>query len=491
MSVVSKTIATTRPVHPWLRKLRVAYVPGPATPLSEAVTKSLLERFRLNGHEVLAKPDDDTDVVLTTARFGEALSWRRCLFINIRRRFGLSRQPVIYTVVHARPGEFQRLLDHLQAVLPKEPPDPADYQFPGLASQAYQVLFEQGRRGGPMLAAERLIQVQAMNFRVLLVLGEDRPLTLYHLDLIGAHPRTEAGDPGFFYDDIVLRIVTTQSTHEATNHEVVGDPIPRPVWDSLSTPAAMVTAARQMGARHFFTKMVYIADLVKLPAVPDTVAEQYSEGCFATWEPKLGALIVTATGSSRPIYKGDLTEDDLVVIAGVRPDGSGALIRHVEGRGHSIPSTESVEMRGMDSLLPTITLDRGGASVSVPVVRSKLHGHRGIAAYDPRRVEYVSLAPPYYYYLVTCGTDAQARGVEEAFARSAALQNPADPRQVAFTVLPGHGAFIVEKWGPGTVPFQTIWEYMDAGYLEVESRVPQGPMEYVPDQDGRMHLRAA
>ncbi len=478
------------PVHPWLRRLRVTCVPGPATPLAEEVTQGLLERFRLHGHEVLAKPDDSMDVVLTTARFGEALSWRKCLFINIRRRFGLSRQPVIYTLVHARPAEFQRLLDHFEAILPKDPPDPADYDFPGLAPQAYQVLFEQGHRGGAILAVERLIQVQAMNFRVLLLLGEERPLTLYHFDLIGAHPRTEANDLDRFYDDIVLRIVTTQSTREATDHQVVGEPIPRPVWDSLSTPAAMVTAARQMGVRHFFTQMVYIAHLVQVPAVPDTVAEQYSEGCFATWEPKLDALIVTATGSSRPIYKGDITENDLVVVMGVRPDGSGALIRHVEGLSHNVPSTESVEMRGMDSLLPTVTLDLDGTAFSVPVVRSKLHGHRGIAAYDPRRVEYVALDPPYYHYLVTCGTDAQAQGVEAAFARAEALRNPADPRQVAFTVLPGHGAFIVEKWVPGTVPFQTMWEYMDAGYLQVESQVPQGPMEYVPGPDGRMVLQA-
>jgi len=490
MSAVARSITPLRPIHPWLRRLRLTYVPGPATPLAERVSLELLDRFRLHGHEVQDRPDDSTDVVLTTARFGEALSWRKCLFINIRRRFGLSRQPAIYTLVHARPTGFHDLLEHFKSILPQDPPDPADYNFPGLAPQAYRVLFEQGQRGGPILAAERLIQVQAMNFRVLLLVGEDRPQALYHFDLIGAHPRTEADDPDFFYDDIVLRIVTTQSTHEATAHQVEGELIPRAVWERLSTPAAMVGAARQMGARHFFTQMVYIADLVRVPAVPDTVAEQYSEGCFATWEPELGALVVTATGSSRPIYKGDISENDLVVITGVRPDGKGALIRHVEGLAHNVPSTESVEMRGMDSLLPTITLDLNGRAVSVPVVRSKLHGHRGIAAYDPRRVEYVALDPPYYHYLVTCGTDAQARGVEAAFGRAEALRHPEDPRQVVFTVLPSHGAFIVEKWVPGKVPFQTIWEYMDAGYLQVESQVPQGPMEYISGPDGRLVLRA-
>jgi hypothetical protein len=56
-------------------------------------------------------------------------------------------------------------------------------------------------------------------------------------------------------------------------------------------------------------------------------------------------------------------------------------------------------------------------------------------------------------------------------------------------VLPGHGVVIVEKWVAGKAPFQTIWEHMDAGYLHVHRRVPQGPMTYVPGPDGRMFVR--
>ncbi|MBN1400633.1 MAG: hypothetical protein JXA74_07335, partial [Anaerolineae bacterium] len=66
---------------------------------------------------------------------------------------------------------------------------------------------------------------------------------------------------------------------------------------------------------------------------------------------------------------------------------------------------------------------------------------------------------------------------------------PEDPRQVVFTVLPGHGTVIVEKWVPGKLPLQTIWEYLDRGYLQIDNRVPQGPMRFGPDEDGIMHLR--
>jgi len=60
---------------------------------------------------------------------------------------------------------------------------------------------------------------------------------------------------------------------------------------------------------------------------------------------------------------------------------------------------------------------------------------------------------------------------------------------VVFTVLPGHGLVMVEKWQAGKAPFQLIWEYMDAGILEIEPRVPQGRFTYEPQADGRYHLR--
>jgi len=192
------------------------------------------------------------------------------------------------------------------------------------------------------------------------------------------------------------------------------------------------------------------------------------------------------------VDKGSITEDDLAVIVGVRSDGRGALVRHVEGKRNDPPSVEAVEMMDMNSALSTIVLGPAwDTPAQVPVVRSKLHGHRGIAAYDPRRVEYVPLDPPYYHYPVSCGTDAQARGIKEAFARSKALQNPEDSRPMVFTVLPGHGVVIAEKWVPGTAPFQVMWEGMDADYLKVKNLIPQGPMEYIPASDGRMVLRTA
>jgi hypothetical protein len=269
----------------------------------EEVVSGLLRHFRLQGHQVQTTPDDGTDVILTTAPFGEPIGWRQALFFTVRSQFNLSRSPTLYTLVHVSPEEFQRQLDHFRATLAKEPADPGDYDFPGLAPQAHRVLFEQGCRGGPILALERLVQAQAKSIHIILVVGDDRPMVAYHFDLVGAHPRSEAEDLESFYDDIVLRTVTTVSAREVTEHEVVGEPIPSALWQSLSTPAAMRMAGQQLGERNFFTEMVRIADLVQVPAVPGAVASQYSEGCFATWDPTLGALIATVTGSARPVHK--------------------------------------------------------------------------------------------------------------------------------------------------------------------------------------------
>jgi hypothetical protein len=491
MATAPHVLRTTNPIHAWLRSIRVAHVPGPTTSLLEEVARNLLDQFHSLGHQVQVIPDDSTDIILTTVPGGKVVNWRRAVQLAARQRFNLSHTPPVYTLVDISPGEFQALLECFETALAKESPDAADYDFPGLAPQAYRVLHKQGRRGGALLALQRLVQAQAKSLRVLLVIGDEHPEAAYHFDLVGAHPRSEAVDPPAFYEDIVLRMVTTVCTKEVTDHQVVEGSIPHHLWQSLCTLEEMSVAGRQLGKRNFFTEMVRIADVVQVPAVGDSVADQYSEGCFSTWDVNLGALVATVTGSARPVDKSNITEDDLAVIVGVRPDGSGALVRHVEGKRNSPPSTEAVEMIDMDRSLPRISLGpEWGIRASVPVARSKLHGHRGIAGFHPDYVEFAPLEPQYYHYLVSCGTGAQAVAIREAFARAEALLNPEDPRQLVFSVLPGHGTVIVEKWVPRTVPFQTIWEHMDAGFLRVEVGVPQGPMAYVPDRDGRMVLRA-
>jgi hypothetical protein len=476
--------------HSWLKKIRLAFVPGPTTPLLDEFVSSLLGRFGETSHTVLSNPGEGADVILTTATFDEPLNWRHAMLFTARQRYRLEHAPIVFTILHLTPQRFHELLKYFETVLAKEPPDPADFVFPGLAAQAYQTLVEQGRRGGPILSVARLLQSQTLCIRIILVVGEDRPEEAYTFDLVGAHPRSDAGDLQIFYDDLLLRIVTAASTREITDHVVVGDPIPLTTWQSLSTPNAMRQAGLELGMRHFFTEMVRVANLVNVPAVPEAVASQYSEGCFATWDPNLEALLATVTGSARPIEKYKLADDDLAVIVGVRPDGLGAHVRHVEGKRNDPPSSESVEMMQMDAGLPKINLEREwGLTGQVPVARSKLHGHRGVKSFDPQWVEHVPLDEPYYRFPVSCSTDAQARAILATFSRSEALMNPSDPRHVAFTVLPGHGVVLVEKWVTGKQPFQLIWEFMDNGILGIDNHIPQGVLWYQLDPWGKMVLQ--
>ena len=472
--------------HSWWRQIHLAYVPGQTTPLLDEFTENLLAQLRKSGHQVYDQPGPATEVVLTTAQFNEPTRWRDAMIFNARRRFKLDHSPTVFTIVQATPEDVQQKLDYFADVLKKDPPDPEDFALPGLGPDAYQTLYDQGKRGGPILALLRAVQTQSMSIRVVLVMGHEKPEQAYVFDLVGAHPLIDASDPDQFYEDITGRVVTAISTNEITDHQLVNDMIPNEVWQSLDTPAAMQKAGHELGKRQFFTEMILVTSLATVPSVPDAIASQYSEGCFATWEPEIDGLITTVTGSARPVVKDQLTDDELAIIVGVRSDGKGALIKHVDGKRNDPPSSEAVELIKMDKDLPKINLEN---DQMVPVSRSKLHGHRGIKAYDPKRVEHVFLDTPYYHYPVSCSTEAQAHAIYVAFSRSKALQDPDDPRQVIFTILPGHGIVIAEKWVSGKEPFQVMWEYMDAEWLVVDNLIPQGQLNFALDDNGLMVIQ--
>src|SRR3989304_4597375 len=71
----------------------------------------------------------------------------------------------------------------------------------------------------------RLPQAQSKSIRILLVVGDDRPVAAYHFDLVGAFPRSDGSDPTAFYSDIVLRMVTSGSTSEVVEPELMPEPI--------------------------------------------------------------------------------------------------------------------------------------------------------------------------------------------------------------------------------------------------------------------------
>lgn len=483
--LVEARTAPGEPVHDWWKALCVTVVPGDSDGVPPEFLAGFVEHLQRTGHRVDRSPHADTNLLLTTARFGAPVPWRQALMVTYRRTFRLEHDPTVVTLVRVAPAELDRTLERLDRALRREPPDPADFRFPGLTDRAHRVLIEQGRRGGPILSLVRLVQSQAISIRVVLLVADDRPRGAYYFDLVGAHPFVAFDKPEPFYEDMARRLATAVSTYEVTDHQVVEPALPAAAWARLTTPSAMRRASLEFGRRSFFTEMVRVADLVSVPGLAETVADQYSEGCFATWEPAIEALVATITGSARPVDKGRITDDELALIAGVRAGGEGAVIRRIEGHPNLPPSSEAVEMMRMDAVLPKVRL--AGGSVA-PVLRSKLHGHRGVAAYHPDRVEFVPLDPAYYAYPVSCSTEAQAVAIEDAFARAESLRRPDDPRTLTFTVMPGHGVVAAEKWVEGKAPFQELWEAMDSGDLEVAREIPQAGFGYRRRADGRMGL---
>ena len=460
------------PTHSWLKQLCVSYVPGPSPSagLAERVAAGLMDYFHHEGHITADVPSAETNVILTTTRLGEPLGWREALMFTARRRYKLKHVPTVFTIVQITPQQFSEWMLKAEQVLQSDPGIVPG--FAGVPESAYRTLYQQGKRGGAIMYLLRVIQIQTKSIRILLVVGTDAVESAFLFDLVGAHPQIRFEEAQSFYKDIATRIMTAASTTEVTRHQVVEPPIKADEWDNLPTIREMTRASQELGKRNFFTEMIQVSELAEIPGFSEAISSQYSEGCFATWDAQLNGLLATITGSARPVRKENITDKDLAVIVGIKPERDGALIRKIEEHPNQPPSSEAVEMIGMDLQLPKISLPNGA---QVPVIRSKLHGHRGVRSFDWSRVEYVSLSESYLYYPVSCSTDAQYRAVQEAFSSSAALQNPQDPRQVVFTILPGHGIVIVEKWVEGKQPFQVIWEAMDNRDLEVTNDIPQGP----------------
>ncbi|MCA8961067.1 MAG: hypothetical protein KDC38_11170 [Planctomycetes bacterium] len=471
------------PLHDWVRPVRFAFVDDRPDlgGTSERFVQAFVDGLRAAAHEAghsIGEPDEATDAFISTARYGVPIAWRESMMFVGRGKYRLEAKPALYTVVHVRPDELRDEIERFELALQPDAPDAAAFARPGLAERSPGVLYTQGRRGGPMMAIARVAQAQAKSLRVVLAVGDDEPTSAYLIDLAGAYPHIHCVEPRSFYRELVDRMATALSTREIAEHRADGPAVSLETWDQLPTPRAMLRVSRELGRRSFFTTKVLIGDLVRVPAITGTIASQYSEGCFSTWDPVLESMVITATGSERPIDKGDLGERDMAVVTGITEPRTGALFRPIEDLADSGPSSEAVEFRLIDDRLPWIDVHLDAVPRRVPVVRSKLHGHRGVSAYDPSSVEYVPLAPSYFRYLVSCSTEAQAWAIEEAFTRAQCLLDPGDHRAIAFTVLPGHGMLAVEKWHPDQPPFQLLLDAMADGRLEISNRVPQGPFEY-------------
>jgi hypothetical protein len=446
-------------------------------PMLDCVLKGLIDWFEANGTTVQTLPTNDTDLMLTTARFNQPVNRDEAMLFHAKRRFGLSRRPQVLTVVSMTELEYAEQIAHFKA-LAIDSEIGLTHQYVGLGPQARDVMLEQARRGGPEVALGRLLQGQMNSIRVMAIVGDGagNAHRAIHFDLAGAHPTSDATDLAQFAQDAGRRVLTAICAHDVDHHELLDETLPRAVWEKLTTPEAMIRAGVTFTQYGFFTTPISIEKVLGYRGgLGEAIAAQYSEGCYAVFEPDVPGLITTATGSSRLVDKRQISRDDQAIVIGVKPERDGARVMQVEGRSRVLPSVEAVEMMGICEALPYHDHKNSrDETVQVPAVRAILHGHLGVAAYDPESAEAVFLDEPYYDYLVSCGTGALAGGTAQAFQRSQSLRDLNDPRGIIVLEQPGHGVVIVEKWVAGKGPFETIHDCLEQGRLKMTMEVPQG-----------------
>ena len=472
-------------VHSWTRPISIALVPGRTSPALDLAAPALLDWLRQAGCTIESVPSNNTDLIFTTDCFGHAVSRDESLLFNAKRQYKLSRRPVILTMVDIPETEYQSWLAHFAELALSPESDGAVESYEGLGPQAAEVIVHQARRGGPEMALSRLMQAQMLSIRVMALrtIG-GRPFRAMHFDLAGAHPITDATDIESFAAEAGPRVLAAVCATEVNHHVFAEQPVPAELWASLTGPEAMMRAGATFTEFGFFTTPIYVEKVLGYRGLSEAISSQYSEGCYGVYEADIPGLLTTATGSSRLVDKRSITRADQAVVIGIKPERDGAIVRPVSGMDTVVPSVEAVEMMSICEGVPSHRrANSRGELVQVPNVRAILHGHLGVAAFDPQRVEAVRLEPLYYTQLVSCGTGALANATAAAFARSAALRDPKDPRQVVFLEQPGHGVMVVEKWpapGSETAAFDAIHEYLRAGHLAMTYDIAQGPVQWEP-----------
>jgi hypothetical protein len=487
---------TANHVHPWTRPINIAQVPGRSSTAVDHAVEALLDWLRQAGCTLEPAPTNDTDLIVTTNVFGHAVNRDDSLLFNAKRLYKLTRRPQILTVIDVPEQEYQGWLARFELMARTPATDTAGESYLGLGPQAAEVIGQQARRGGPEMAFSRLVQAQMLSIRVMALRTKaGQPYRAMHFDLAGAHPMTDATDLESFAADAGPRLLAAVCATEVNHHVFAEPPVPAELWEALSGPEAMVRAGSTFTEYGFFTTPIYIEKVLGYRGISEAISAQYSEGCYGVYEADIPGLLTTATGSSRLVDKRAITRADQAVVIGVKPEQDGAVVRPVSGMETVVPSVEAVEMMSICEQVPSHhRTNIRGEQVQVPNVRAILHGHLGVASYDPERIEAVRLDPLYYTQLVSCGTGALAVATATAFGRSVALRNLDDRRAVVFLEQPGHGVMVVEKWpaeGIAKAPFDTIQEYLRAGYLTMTYDIAQGPVQWEPQPgpDGHTIMR--
>src|SRR5258708_39471059 len=106
----------THQVHTWTHPISIAYMPGDETPTLDLASRALLDWLRDAGCTITDLPDNKTDLILTTRRFGNVVGRDEALFFNAKRQYRLSNRPQVLTVADVPESEDQALVAHFNQI---------------------------------------------------------------------------------------------------------------------------------------------------------------------------------------------------------------------------------------------------------------------------------------------------------------------------------------------------------------------------------------
>ncbi|MFE4663784.1 hypothetical protein ACFRI7_03020 [Streptomyces sp. NPDC056716] len=442
----------------WWRPRAIWFVENdpPSSALS-AFLESLEATFERGGHRVRHAAASATDVALAVVRVREGsapLSERveeaaTPLLLRMRRARG-SLGNIAHSVAVVEVPERMSTMSHTEAV------------------HTGRVLM--ARLGAPKVL---VVTVDAAS-------GEVTEATLCTME--GGHPsETENIAQG-----ICDRLIAAACTREvAGRYDVQTGAITAAQWENTSVPEALATAGRRMGELRLLPAPHRLTHYVspRLAAVYERYLgmKAFSEGMLFAFDPGLGALVVTASGSWE-VDKRVLCRDDVTVVDHRLDDGRLRVLAP-ESASPKGPSVEAWEVCALLEAVPTVRVrqDTDGAwawdphgTHEVPAIRAGLHAHVGVSAADPSRIETVPADRERFPYGFGCGTDLMIEVAKDTVRRSRALSDPEDPRHFVRWPMLYHGEMAVELWSQDQ-PTEPLSGLLDLFDTQAEAAITYDP----------------
>lgn len=431
----------------WWRSLRVGVFEEdpPADPVAARLLSDLLDAFGAQGH-ALVDGEETPDILLVTAPPVGADG-------PLAERFTESRRPLLLRTRDGRRGSPEHLV-----TLVTVPDELEELPHPEVVDVSRTAM---ARLGSPKIV---FLSGDAAS-------GELRAATFATLE--GGHPT----DRERIAERLRDRLVSAACAREVGGDYVVADDaLPREPWERTDVPEAIIEAGRRMD------------DLGLLPA-PHSVSEYvsgrlarlyerflgikgFSEGMLFAFDPATGALMLTASGSWE-VDKRALRREDIVPVGAIR-DGEVVVLAPGGARPKG-PSVEALEMRVLVDSAPSVRLRESGDAWEVdpegpleaPLVRAGIHAHVGVEAADAELVETVPANREDFPYGFGCGTDLMCDVVRDVVRRSAAINDPADPRRYVRWPMLYHGDTVIELWKPGAParPLEGLLDLYESGAI--------------------------